>query len=199
MKVITKTIYNIDELSESAKEKAYSNWQNISEYPWGNDNMATLTAFEKIFPVEISGWEYGYYKYIKFNMTCENEIENLSGVRLMKYIYNNYYNRITNGKCFGKVDNKYQYKQRLSNIIVDTCCALTGYCIDDYILNPIFDFLKSPSENITFRDLMEDCLESWLCACHADYEHYFSMENFIEECELNHYEFYNDGEIARRV
>jgi hypothetical protein len=55
--------------------------------------------------------------------------------------------------------------------------------------------MKKPDHR-TFRDLMEECLESWISACTNDYEHYYSKEHFAEMCEGNEWEFDEYGNFA---
>ena len=98
---------------------------------------------------------------------------------------------------FRSINGKYTYKHRYSKIIKDTCCVLTGYYIDDDILEPIYDFLKKPSKHVTFADLMRDCLQFWVIACNKDYEACTSMEYFAELCEANGYEFTGYGNVWR--
>jgi len=197
MREVTMKVYSVEELSERALERAYYDWCSNSDYPWGEENKKTLLEFERIFPVKVTDWEYGGgYKYVKFHMTCENEVAELEGFRLAKYIWNNYKNYIYEGKYYSKgkyVDGKYQYVSRRSKINLEKSCPLTGYYLDYDILKPIWGFLDSPRPNITFRDLMEECLEKWVKACEDDYNDYYSIDNFIEIAKVNEWEFYEDG------
>ncbi|WP_434644347.1 hypothetical protein PQ692_14900 (plasmid) [Thermoanaerobacterium thermosaccharolyticum] len=195
MRTITVNIYKIDELSRNAQRKAYENWLEKGEYPWHDDNVRTLHAFEKIFPIKIKGFEYGYEygegrNYIYFNFIEDENIENLSGIRLLKYLYNNYFDYITNKKPFyGKS------KTRKSKIIYNHDCPLTGYCMDLEILDPIYNFLKKP-EDITFYTLIRRCLYSWLDACRDDLENYFSFRNFLDIASVNKWEYLENGDEA---
>lgn len=199
MRTIEITVYTIDELSEKAKEKAYHNWLQQNDYPWENENRKTLEEFCRIFPVKVIDWSYGYWdNYIHFQFTGDENIENLSGLRLLKYIYNNYYDCLFKGKFYYKekyVNGKYEYKCRRSKIIKDNSCVLTGYDLDDVILKPIYDFLKKPKEYITFYDLMKECLNTWVKACSEDYQYCTSMEYFIELSRINGWEYRENGEM----
>lgn len=197
MREVTMKVYSVEELSERALERAYYDWYSDSEYPWGEDNERTLLEFEKIFPVKVTEWEYGGggYKYIRFHLTCEEDVAKLKGVRLAKYIWNNYRHNLYKGKYYSKgkyEGGKYQHVSRRSKIILEKSCPLTGYYIDYDILKPIWDFLDSPRD-ITFWDLMGECLERWLRACENDYDYYFSLSNFMEIAKVNEWEFYEDG------
>lgn len=199
MRTITKEVFTINELSDSAKEKAHYDHCSNDSYAWAGDNEAVLKEFTKIFPVKITKWEYGNQNYINFNFTDDEDIENLSGIRLLKYLHNNYYNELFKGKYFSKgnyIDGKYYYKSRHSKVIMSNSCVLTGYCIDDDILEPIYKFLKNPCKHTTFNDLLYDCLQSWVYACRNDFEAYYSMESFEETAEINNWEYYEDGTMV---
>lgn len=196
---VCTTIYKYSELSDKAKERARQWWIDLEavDYAWNKENRETLEAFENLFPVEVKDWEYGHHNYINFRCTCDEEIENLKGTRLATYLWNNYAKHLFKGMYYssGKyVDGKYQYKSRRSNITLDNTCVLTGYCIDNDILAPIYVFLSKPKDNITFYDLMNDCLQSWVIACRNDYEYALSEENAEESIIANEYEFTEDGE-----
>jgi len=198
MREVTMKVYSVEELSEEALIKAYQDWCYNSYYPWGGDNEKTMREFERIFPVKVTEWEYGGggYKYVRFHMTCEDEVAELKGLRLAKYIWNNYRHRIYKGKYYSKgkfIDGKYQYVSRRSKIILEKDYNLTGYYIDYDILKPIWDFLDNPRQHITFWDLMGKCLEEWVRACDNDYNDYYSKDSFIETAKVNKWEFYEDG------
>jgi hypothetical protein len=197
MRTITREVFTVKELLESAKEKAHYNYCSNDSYAWAGENEAVLKEFTKIFPVSITKWEYGYQNFICFRFTDDEDIENLSGIRLLKYLYNNYYSRLFKGKYFYKSNYANgQHKYRHSRIIMDNCCVLTGYCIDDDILEPIYKFLKNPCKHITFNDLLDDCLQSWVIACSKDYEAYYDIEHFEEIAKINNWEFYEDGTMV---
>ncbi|SNX54215.1 hypothetical protein [Thermoanaerobacterium sp. RBIITD] len=189
MRTVTVNIYKIDELSRKAQRRAYEHWLEKAEYPWHDDNVKTLRKFEEIFPVKIHEFEYGgSYNYIRFLFTERRDIKNLSGIRLLKYLYNNYFDYISSKKIFyGKS------KKRKSKIIYSFDYALTGYYTDEAILGPIYKFLIKP-ENITFYALLKRCLDAWLDACEKDYESYFSFESFLDDATLNRYEYLENGD-----
>ena len=169
--------------------------------PWQNENEDTLKAFENIFPIKVGDWEYGYRNFINFKMTVDyEEIENMTGIRLLKYLWNNYRRDIYNGKYYstsGHYDEqgKYHYKKRYSKITLEHSCVLTGYCMDDEILQPIYDFMQKP-DNRTFYDLINDCLHNWIFACNQELEYQNSDEAIIETIQANEYDFLENGKLA---
>ena len=76
-------VYKVDELSDKAKENAYWKWLKGFEYD-ASDNRATLKAFEEIFKVKVSRWNYDACTYnFQFISNYSGEEEELCGVRLL--------------------------------------------------------------------------------------------------------------------
>lgn len=197
-------VFKYEELSDSAKQKAIYEYAEHCSYPWTGENQDTLKEFESIFPIKVKDWSYDTWSgHVYFEFTEDDTIADLSGVRLLTYIHNNYYRYLIKGKyysTYGKknADGTYRTsgKNRYSKVIFNNDCVLTGYGIDYDILDPIYTFLKKPDDTMTFHDLMNDCLQSWATACARDMEHYYSEESFIETAEANEWEFHEDGSMA---
>lgn len=163
----TYTLYRITELSEEAKEKAHTEWlYNRYFYGWTHENRQTLDTFCERFGIVCRNWRYDACNYsYDYRSRQEDCIDGLNGWRLAAYLMNNHWNDLYTPKYFWKGT-----KGRKSRIFVDACCPLTGYYIDNRILDPIYQFLKSPTENITFDSLMNECLDSFFRACRDDME-----------------------------
>ena len=189
---VTYTLYQITELSEEAREKAHKEWlSNGYFYGWTDENRHALDTFCRLFGIVCNKWNYDAYSYnYTHHSRQEDYIDGLKGWRLATYLINNHWSDLYTPKYFWK-----GMKGRKSRIFIDTCCPLTGYYIDNYILAPIYDFLKSPSENVTFEDLMNDCLDSFFRACRDDMESTQTMEYFVEECNANDWEYLSDGKL----
>jgi hypothetical protein len=209
MRIIEETLYNISELSEEAVQKAYGKWQENDYYCWHSENEGAMKAFADIFPVTVSGWQYGPYDrcYVKFRFNtdkigncshwCEDSYEEMSGHRLAKFLFNNYWHHIAKGKYYSKLVQQgpkgSYYLSRYSKINLSTDgCPFTGYCADNYLIDPIVEFMKAP-DSTTFPELMERCLENWAKCCGEDVEGATSLEAFKEDAEANNMEFYEDG------
>jgi hypothetical protein len=187
---ITRTLYSINELSEDAQQKAHEAWAAAADYPWAEDNRRSLEAFCKIFPVNAKSWEYGYRDSItgRYERIESQEVADLTGFRLQRYVFNNYYHQITEPKIYYR-----NGKKRRSRIFKQPT-ELTGYCIDYDITAPIFEFLRSRKPSGTLEDLLNDCLNAWLSAVSKDYEACFSFEYFKDHAKANKYEYDEDGE-----
>lgn len=196
MKTKTINVYDINELSEKAREYAYNRWLSHGDYPWAEDNIATLKAFEKLFPIRIAHWSYGGRgEGVSFYMT-DDTLSEMAFLRLAKYIHNNYGDKLFKPKfIYAKgIGLGVNTKTKYSAIEKDNCCVLTGYCIDDDILRPIYEFLDTPDHR-TFNELIKDCFESWVIACEQDMGHYYSMDNFVEESQANELEYNEQGRL----
>lgn len=190
MREITEQIFRVTELNEKALEKAHSDWQE-RQYYFGSENESTLNKFIEQFDLELNNYNYdGCGGSVDWDFKLDEEIENLSGIRLLTYLHNNYFNILFKGKYYYK-----NRKHRHAKTILDNCCTLTGYYMDNEILNPIYDFMKKPKKETTFHDLINECMESWIEACNTDYNFYYSEEYFIEESEANECEYYEDGTL----
>ena len=159
MRTITRTydLFQLAELSAAARDTAYNEWLRTFEYGWDSDNRNTLEAFESVFKVKVNDWSYDTCRYsYRFTSRYSGEEEELSGIRLMKHIVNNYWHTLFKPKTYYLKGNF--NKQRKSRIFTDNCCVLTGYCADEDILRPIYDFLKAPEPL---------CTTSWTSALTA--------------------------------
>jgi hypothetical protein len=90
MKTIELKLYEFNELSEDAKQKALEKIDLSMDMEFYlNDADKTLKAFQRIFPIEWKEIDYtngqSYSKYVG-----EDNHKNLSGIRLLKLLENNY-------------------------------------------------------------------------------------------------------------
>lgn len=206
MRTIQIKLFSFDELSEEGKQKAIDHYRNVGHnLAWTEENRNTLEAFEKILPINISNWSYGdRSEGVSFSVIGEN-IGDLSGQRLATYLWNNYRHDLFRGRwystCFDRKTNTLapkvgiKSKNRRSNIILEHDCVLTGYYMDEVILEPIYKFLEKPIKGTTFEDLLQDCFSAWIKACDEDIEFQNSEEYIAEHFEANNMEFEEDGTI----
>jgi len=73
MRVIEKTIYTFDELSDSAKENARE-WMRVGlEYPWFNEARDSLRAFCDEFGIRVLDYSLGDYRgFVKTDASASN-------------------------------------------------------------------------------------------------------------------------------
>lgn len=186
MKTIELKLYSFSELSEEAKEKAFENFLSSErDFFWMDESLNSLKEGLIHFGFELKDWSIDYYcatnAYLKI-VPYDEDVEELQGVRLWKYIHNN---DLLKYWC--------AYQNKIRNLLGGNC-PLTGYCVDEGFLDPIRSFIKKPTE-LTFKELMEECAHQVMKAIEVDYEYQSSMEFFMEECEANEREFLEDGSL----
>lgn len=189
MDTVNINVYDFEELPEAVQQNVISEWRNDDEYFWNSENEESLNAFCKIFDISIRNYEYGCHNYINASFNLDSEIMELSGLKLHKYLVNNYWRNIYKPKYYYRNGIK-----RLSKIQLQNDCILTGYYMDSELMAPLYDFIKKPN-NIDFETLLNDCLNNWLSACRNDYDYWNSEESIREDILSNDYQFLINGEI----
>ena len=195
-------IYNYSDIllpeNEHIKNKITKNYKGYNNNRDYIEFLNTKKKFEESFGIKIKNNRYWSKE------SHSEKVMNLKGIRLMKYIYNNFFNTIFKGKYFSiwsKKEKTYKYykegypvlKYRHSKVIFTTDCALTGVCYDLDILEPIYNFLKKPSEDTTFEDLIQECIDNFDRAIDKQEEYNSSDEGILESLEDK--EFTEDGKI----
>lgn len=189
MKTKTINLYEFSELSEDAKQTAINECR-LDFNPWESENKESLKEFCNIFPCSIG----------RHGLVYNGEIE-LTGVRLATHIWNNYREQIYKPKQYWICDGRpntvgLNSKHRDSKIfIIEDGCPLTGFWMDNEILKPIFEFLKKPSANTDFSDLISECYQAYNSAWDRDFEFQTSDEQTIETIESNGYTFTEYGKL----
>lgn len=193
MRTITRTfnVFQVTELSDKAFNKSYNKWLERYDYPWDKENRRTLDVFEDWFDVYVCEWEYDSSNYSYRFQIDFNEVEELSGMRLYKYLMKICWNYLFEKKVYY---SRHGLKKRTSNILYSHECVMTGYFMDEVILKPIYDFFEKP-DNTTYRELMDKCLDAFFSACSEDMRDKGSEQYFKEECNANGWEFTEDGEM----
>lgn len=188
-------IYKFEELTEESKEKArriFRTANHVNGYAWDNENNDSLKAFLDLFNCSLKRGGY-----VRCNDSDTGEME---GLRLYKYIMNNFYDDIYKPKSYWINDGirncvGMNSKTRYSKIFkVWDNCSLTGYCMDNDLLQPVIDFLKKPS-GTCFNDLLTSCYESWEYTVKKEQEYQDSNKAIDENISINEYEFYEDGSL----
>lgn len=143
MRTETISIYKFSELSEKAKQRAIDKHQ-YKDF-WYSDRKASYDAakelYNKIRNIEGDVSGIRLYKFIQNNILPE--LRN----RLLYYKQEGYekgYSKYFSSKIQGQKTarfSKIQYNEEATN--------LTGYSSDYAFLEPIFDFLKEPSVDMT--------------------------------------------------
>jgi hypothetical protein len=170
-KTVCTTGYTIDQHTnpDAVYDYIRDNWHDM--YVWGNENVDSLKAFCDYFNLSGMDCRISPCSYSYASATIQDDdIANLSGVRLFKYIGHNFPIDLSGG------------------------CPFTGYCFDENLLDNIREFMKKPDSR-TFQELINDCLDSWVKAYVSDLEYTYTDEALRDTCEANEWYFTESGEI----
>lgn len=213
MKTITVNVYSFSELSEGAKEKVINKYRenNYDTTPWYIEEAnESFEKFADIFSIDWSSIDYCEPYRNEYSIKLDDNIINLTGHRLAKYIWNNYKRDIFKGKYYGKLVDTFadgtkipiskehpigqRHVKRYSKVFLSNDCVLTGVCYDQSVLQPIYDFLDKPSD-IDFETLLDDCIYNLCTDVRSETEYHNSDEAITEEIEANEYEFDESGNM----
>lgn len=193
----TINIYQFHELTETAQTRVWNNSNIDFSDCYADEYRETLKAFEKIFDVRVIDYSVdGYSNSFRYAMI--NDAPDVEGVRLAKYVWNNYARYITNGKYYstpGKMINgRYTYKHRHSKIILEMGnCPLTGTCCDCDILQPIIDCLHYRKMFSSYDELINECLTAFFRAWENEIDYCNSFEYFQEWAADNDETWYTEN------
>lgn len=195
MREIIIKLYKIDELPEKGKKIALQYFRDGNAengYQWDTENEKSLYSFLDLFESRIV--KHYIVKHSNSNLGS------LSGLALHKYLWNKFEDKIFHQKQYWICDGHrnavgLNAKMRESKIFKASSCPLTGYCMDNELLEPIIEFMHKPDKHTTFNDLLTRCLSKYLAAVEKDREFQDSEEQIIEVANSNNYEFTADGSI----
>jgi hypothetical protein len=192
MRTATVEVYEFGELADDVKEKVLECLRNKQAqwFAWDQDYRATIDKFCKLFPVQ---WKsYDADGRIDFRIKSNGDFDEtqLAGLRLHRYLMNNFWDDLYKPKYLGWSHGKAVH----SRIQRDNCCVLTGFCADDDILQPIYEFLRKPGDQ-TFEYLLGDCMHAFAKAYRLDYEASLTDESLIDLIDANGYEFTKCGRL----
>ena len=172
-----RKVYQLDELPADIQEDVLLRWRENAEFPWDADYRDSLSEFQCSFPVRVTDWCVDPYRGgtgAHTECTAEDDVSQLKGVRLWKWLNNN-----------GFFDED----------LLGGNCPFTGFCADEDLLDPIRSFRAKPSQE-TLEELLDDCVSGWVWAYARDLEHWHSEEAIREDITENGYEFLSDGSLA---
>lgn len=213
MKTITVNLYSFDELSEQSKRVAINNYD--TDYDINQiyeESYESYKAFCEIFGLTEYICDDKFYLNIN---NLEDNILELKGIRLAKWLWNNHKHNLFSGKYYGyssyhngrikhnRVNTKILSDGKFFNayksaITLSNDSVLTGLFYDDILLKPIYDFLNYDSkyfnEDQTLDTLLLDCLGNLNKTVLTEVSSIYSKEHISEYYRENNIEFYKNGE-----
>jgi hypothetical protein len=171
MKTIEIKVYQFNELSPDAKEKARQWWRDSeTEYVWASDALKSLSALAEHFNGRLSdyniAWDNSSYSDATFAMPEMSAVE--IKTRMAKL---GDYNKRT-GRGHGD-------------------CKLTGYCADEDAIDGFRKAFKEGERDL--EKLMQSAFKTWLKAAQADVEFQNADEQVDATIEANEYTFTAEG------
>lgn len=209
MRTIRTKVYTFNELSENAKEKAIENYRNsVIDHGYLMDDL--YNSVEKLR--EVFYLDSSQYRFVTPSSTWLETVDNnVTGVRLYKWIVNNFWHELYRNKYLAhrnrhfstyalKCRNEHnylgeEYSSVYSKLRFEKDCVLTGTCYDNEILEPIYNFLERPIEGYDAEDLIRDINSAVEQAVRREEEYLNSDEYISETLSENDYEFLIDGTI----
>jgi len=209
MKTIRTKVYQFNELNEQAQQTAIEHYRNSH-----NDDMQfsyddayeTVKKFNDVFNIN-----EGRTSWLNYSINhIDDNILELSGLRLQKYLWNNFKNDLFEGKYyslwstidfpFNKAHNKPYpaLKQRHSKVLLSNSCVLTGVCYDDDMLQPIYEYLDKKdfsNDTTNFEGLIGDCFYAIEKSLENEQDYRNSDSYIIEQIEENNLEFLAGGQL----
>ena len=177
MRTIETPIYNYSDLllpeNKNVLDNIVKNWDCGYFYTW-DEFQKSVKEFHKYFGFT----NEGHRSWLDFNLNCDDEIEELKGESLKKYLEENF-----------------------SVSTIFSCCPFTGVCYDETLLTPFRDFLLKQNnyvnfENVNLEDLFTDAFDSLRECIDDEIDYRNSEESILETIESNDYEFYENGKFA---
>lgn len=205
MRTVEVKVYTVRELSAEATavaHKEFLKWQSEGyDNPWHKDYMNSLNAFEKLFGVNVL-FPRGILERFRVEVPWEEHISAFKGIRLVKYLVNNYWKQLYEGKYYstpGYYDEhkKYHYKFRHSNCTFVHDCVMTGCATDDEILDLVYDTITYQGrwDELELSELMEQCVNQWQNSYIRAVEEAAKLEFFLDYSESNDYEYTEHGHL----
>jgi hypothetical protein len=218
-RTIEVKIFSFDELSEEAKQRAIEEQLNhIShDFIW-EDAHASVKAFHNLF-----GTEEGRSSWLDWRQgSIEDNILELQGLRLRKYILNNFgeglfkpkylrhgestqkrptYHPMRRSREIPLGPNKGLFSNSYySNVRKELSCPLTGVCYDHDLLDPIVRLIEYKEENrqeldnLSFEELLDNCFHSLEKSIESEIEYRESNEAIADDLSDTEFEFTENGE-----
>ena len=116
----TYTLFGIAELEDEVRQRAYTDWlAKGNDYPYASENCDTLEAFCNLFRIACTNYRYDSCTYYyRFYTKHETDTEELSGVRLLAYLYNNFHAELYKPKVYWTKDRKKRRRSRISVVSI---------------------------------------------------------------------------------
>jgi hypothetical protein len=201
MKTIEIKLFQFDELSDESKQRAIQEWREEGiDHWWTDEYIETIKKGLKAFDAVFADYEIDFAETYRSSWRIDalEPKEEITGQRLRTWIINNYWGVLYSKKHYGEytkdATGTWKYPRYSRIIQTESDCPFTGFCGDNDFLEPMRKFIKRPNDGQTFKDLLNECVESVLFAGNKDFEYQYSDEGIAETIRGNEYDFRANGE-----
>lgn len=177
MRVIDKTLYTFDELSDTAKERARDWYRSCGDtWGWSDEWWGSAKAFSDIAPITIIRADYDRGD-VSYHWTGDEDARELSGLRAWKWLTNNGWFEWAREEAKGR-------------------CSMTGYCGDAPFGDAFEQYERNPLKVPDIEQVFYEAAQEWVHAARRDLEYSYSDEAVDESITINEYEFDEEGNRA---
>lgn len=199
--IIKNNIYEYDELTEEAKAKARSKFYGefLDDF---SDEQNSLEAIGRI--IGDAGYSLDAWNNVNVSLTvkADDDIYDLKGTRLVKWVYNNWIEPNEKGKYYGKFVKRNGHLDHInyySKATKEWNCPLTGFCMDMVLYECYKYMVKKTKEGEAWNleKFVEEVADEFRRQWQNEID-YRSSDEYIEGMiEANNYEFYEDGSFYK--
>lgn len=212
MKTITLKLFTLSELNPEAKEKALNKLtEEAAENFYCDDAVKSLEKFCELFNVKHRQIDFLYPYRNSYKIEHIEEQLNLSGPRLVSFLWSNFGRDIFKPKYIGCLEtNEYIKHKRVkspekpykngnrfnpyySGCQVEYSCNLTGVCYDMDILDSIVNVMLCKDLKSTLEEVIEAGIDNLCKSIQSEYEYQTSEEGIIEYLDGTDRKFLEDG------
>jgi hypothetical protein len=175
MREVTRTVrvYKFGDLPEVVRERVKQNYMAYFGYARSADALASIKALAGHFDSKVSDWDIdwggGSHSSVKFDTPDHWTEDSLRGAVAELGAADP-----VTGRGVGD-------------------CVLTGYFLDEDAIDGLRRAYLGGERDV--GKLLQAAFRSWLDACQADFDDFYSDETFGEHCDANGWEFTEDGEM----
>lgn len=171
MKTIETTVYNFNELSDKAKEKAREWYRNTNQdYNWSDESLASLKALANHFGGELKDYSIEWHQNSPSDATFSMPEMEASEIESKLSALGSFNPETLQGHGD---------------------CKLTGFCADESAIDGFRKAWHTGERNL--EKLMDAAFESWLTDAQAECTAQFEDESVDESIIANEYTFTENG------
>lgn len=202
-KTIETTVYQFDELTDKAKQRAVNDHYDNVGYPWSAEALKSLSALAEHFGGKMTDYSIDWtgccsHSWAKFDMP---DAEDIGNNNLPDHIH-----RAIGTSDATEEDVKAAYDKWLSDKLAALGtydpqtlkghgdCKLTGFCMDESAIDGFRAAFVAGETDL--EKLMQAAFETWHSDGVDDFNGMQEFDEFSETADANEYWFHSNGKLA---